>query len=269
MMSMRSETRPKPRRAGLWKPVFCLASVFVALPLGSVPALAAPFGYVTNNVNSTVSVIDAATNPGPLLFIAERHNRGHDSGGDSSSRSGRHPGWGARLCGEFQRQHGLGDCDGHQHGHQHGHRHDHGGVWSCRSSFHPGWGTRLYGEFFRQHGLGDRYGQQHRDGNDSRAGFSLDIAFQPASPSSQINGLIAKVQALVNAGVLNGGQGNSLIVTLNHALRYLPRQPQQAISQLQVFIGKVNTLISGGVLTQAQGQPLINSANSIIHQLGG
>jgi YVTN family beta-propeller protein len=96
--------------------------------------------------------------------------------------------------------------------------------------------------------------------------FPFGVAlFNPPTPQSQINHIIAAVQALVNAGTLNGGQGNSLIVSLEHALR----QPKLAIGQLQTFIGKVNTFVSQNDLTQAQGQPLIDAANAVIHSLGG
>jgi hypothetical protein len=95
------------------------------------------------------------------------------------------------------------------------------------------------------------------------------LAFASVTPQSQINALIATIQALVNAGTLTAGQGNSLIVSLQHALSSLPGQTQTAISQLQTFIGKVNTLVSQHDLTQAQGQLLIDAANAVIHSFGG
>jgi YVTN family beta-propeller protein len=69
--------------------------------------------------------------------------------------------------------------------------------------------------------------------------FPFAMAFATVTPQTQINALIATIQALVNGGTLNGGQGNSLIVSLQHALRSLP------------------------------GQPLIDAANAVIHSLGG
>jgi YVTN family beta-propeller protein len=94
------------------------------------------------------------------------------------------------------------------------------------------------------------------------------LAFDTVTPQSRINALIATIQSLVNAGTLTVGQGDSLIVSLQHALRSLPGQPQTAISQLQTFIGKVNTLVSQHDLTEEQGQPLIDSAQAVIHSLG-
>jgi YVTN family beta-propeller protein len=95
------------------------------------------------------------------------------------------------------------------------------------------------------------------------------VAFAPLLPPAQVNLLITTVQALVTGHTVNGGQGNSLIVTLRNALGYIPKQPAQAINQLRVFIGKVNTFVSDGVLTQAEGQSLIGSAQAIITELGG
>jgi YVTN family beta-propeller protein len=94
------------------------------------------------------------------------------------------------------------------------------------------------------------------------------VAFAPLLPPAQVRLLISSVQALVNAHAVNGGQGNSLIVTLRNASGYLPNQPAQAINQLRVFVGKVNTFISEGVLTQAEGQSLLGSAQAIIAELG-
>ena len=91
----------------------------------------------------------------------------------------------------------------------------------------------------------------------------------PRTPLGQINGLIATVQALINAGTLNGEQGNALMGPLQRAESFLnPGGTKQAINQLQGLIRDLNGLISGGVLKHAQGQPLIDSANAIITSLG-
>ncbi len=70
-------------------------------------------------------------------------------------------------------------------------------------------------------------------------------------PEETCEVLIDDVEALVEAGVLNRGQGNSLIRKLD------------ACNQLEAFIGQVNSLIGGGVLPADDGQPLIDTASNI------
>src|SRR5207244_2951145 len=85
---------------------------------------------------------------------------------------------------------------------------------------------------------------------------SLAIA-APPSPAQ----LITSVQALIDAGALNKGQGNSLITKLDHVIESLNRgKKSAACGQLGAFINEVTSLINNGVLTPAQGQPLINAA---------
>ena len=80
--------------------------------------------------------------------------------------------------------------------------------------------------------------------------------------------LIDEVQALVDAGALNRGQGNSLIVKLEGALKKLDQgQLKPAVNRLGAFINEVNSLIDEGVLTPEEGQPLIDAAQSIIDQI--
>ncbi len=87
---------------------------------------------------------------------------------------------------------------------------------------------------------------------------------------AMIAGLIAQVRALVDASVLNGGQGNALIAKLEAAIQQLERgNIATAINQLESFVNQVSALISGGVLPPEEGQPLIEAANAILAALGG
>jgi YVTN family beta-propeller protein len=61
-MTKKSATSLSPWRARLLKSTLWMATVLVAVALSGVNAMAAPFGYVTNLLDNTVSVIDAATN---------------------------------------------------------------------------------------------------------------------------------------------------------------------------------------------------------------
>jgi hypothetical protein len=85
------------------------------------------------------------------------------------------------------------------------------------------------------------------------------------SPQQTSGGLIGLIQALVNQGVLNQGQGNSLITKVNGAIQKMDQGNNNAArNQLQAFINEVNALMNSGTLTAAQGQPLIDAANNII-----
>nr|HMN27375.1 Ig-like domain-containing protein [Caldilineaceae bacterium] len=88
------------------------------------------------------------------------------------------------------------------------------------------------------------------------------------SAGDQIDTLNGQVQALVNSGVLNGGQGTALTVKLDNAeQKLLAGQTAVAINMLQAFINQVNALQSGGTLSAAQAQSLIDAANAIIAAL--
>ena len=78
----------------------------MGLALAACPAEAAPFLYVANEGDNTVSVIDTATN----TVVA------HDSGGEFTHCGRGHPGWDKGLRREWKRQHCFGDPHGHQHG---------------------------------------------------------------------------------------------------------------------------------------------------------
>jgi hypothetical protein len=85
------------------------------------------------------------------------------------------------------------------------------------------------------------------------------------TPVERIDALIAKVEALEDAGVLNKGQANALIVKLEAAKKSLNKgKCQTAVNQLNAFINQVTAFINGGILTQEQGDELIADANAII-----
>lgn len=80
-----------------------------------------------------------------------------------------------------------------------------------------------------------------------------------------IPALISNVQALVTSGVLNNGQGNALLVKLEHSMQHLDSgRVTPAVNGLGAFVNQVNAFISADVLTSAEGQPLIDAANALI-----
>jgi hypothetical protein len=96
--------------------------------------------------------------------------------------------------------------------------------------------------------------------------FSNCIAI--STPPGQMQQLINDVESLVNQGVLNAGEGNSLTAKLRNAEMQIDQgHNTSAINQLQAFIIQVQALIRSRRLSPAAGQLLIDQANSIIAQL--
>jgi hypothetical protein len=81
---------------------------------------------------------------------------------------------------------------------------------------------------------------------------------------------IDEVESLVNAGVLNQGQGNALIEKLEQAERRLNKENKKtACNVLQAFVNQVEAFIKTGRLPEKEGQWLIETAKSVISQLCG
>ena len=84
----------------------------------------------------------------------------------------------------------------------------------------------------------------------------------------QIDLLIEDVTDLVDAGVLNGGQGNALISKLENAIAKIEKgQVNAAVNQLNAFINQVMSFVDDGILTPEQGAALIAAAEDIIDTL--
>ncbi len=91
---------------------------------------------------------------------------------------------------------------------------------------------------------------------------------QEITPQCETEKIISQVQMLVGKGLLNRGQGNALITTLEAAITQMDQEHiNAATGLLQGFIGHVNGFINAGILTTDQGQGLINAAESVIEQL--
>jgi pullulanase/glycogen debranching enzyme len=88
------------------------------------------------------------------------------------------------------------------------------------------------------------------------------------SVADQIDLLIDYIESLVDDGVLNGGQGNALIVKLLNALdKFEKDQTKAAANQLEAFINQVEDFVADGILTPEQGAALIAAAEDIIGTL--
>jgi hypothetical protein len=89
---------------------------------------------------------------------------------------------------------------------------------------------------------------------------STTLTLQVLTPAQAIPNVIASVNVLRTAGVLNGGMTNSLLVKLNHAITSLnTRPPDQptACNQLQAFVNEVNAYVAAGILTQPEADVLL------------
>jgi hypothetical protein len=88
---------------------------------------------------------------------------------------------------------------------------------------------------------------------------SATLSLTVLTPAQGISNVIATVEGLQGAGVLNKGQANSFIVKLQHAIDSLNTKPGKptACNQLQAFVNEVNAYVSAGILTQAQADTLL------------
>jgi hypothetical protein len=85
------------------------------------------------------------------------------------------------------------------------------------------------------------------------------------APENLIGDLIDQIEDLVNQGVLNQGQGNSLIVKLDRVLKELEKgRPEKAIKAMTPFINEVNSLVDDGVLPEEMAAQLVMEAEIII-----
>jgi hypothetical protein len=101
------------------------------------------------------------------------------------------------------------------------------------------------------------------DGNFTASSSSLTEAV--LSAQQQIALLASQINALVNAGVLNGGNGTALKAKLNSATASLNAGNTTAgINQLNAFIDQVKALVNSGKLSSAVGQTLISAAQQAI-----
>jgi predicted extracellular nuclease len=81
----------------------------------------------------------------------------------------------------------------------------------------------------------------------------------------EVNELIDAVQALVDDGTLNDGQGNALTSKLENVLAKLAKGNfNTAANQLNAFINQVEDFVNEGILTDEQGDALIKPATDLV-----
>jgi probable HAF family extracellular repeat protein len=88
------------------------------------------------------------------------------------------------------------------------------------------------------------------------------------TPPELLNEAKAEVVALVGQGVLNRGQGNSLIVKVDNALKKVGQgNTGPAVNMLEAFVNQVEAFMSSGLLTPEEGQGLIDLVQAAIEGL--
>jgi hypothetical protein len=89
------------------------------------------------------------------------------------------------------------------------------------------------------------------------------LAVPNATPQEESATLRDLVQALIDGGVLNLGQGYSLVSRLDLIDRHLGDHDLEASAELfQAFVSQVNEFVSVEIFTVAQGAPLIAAAQN-------
>lgn len=99
-------------------------------------------------------------------------------------------------------------------------------------------------------------------------GPSNAVGFTVVTPQQATQAIINSVNTLFSQGVLNGGQDNSLVSQLQHAITLMNAGKNAgAIGNLQSFISEVNDLLISGVLSPSQAGSLISAAQAAIARL--
>src|SRR5262249_22053621 len=108
-------------------------------------------------------------------------------------------------------------------------------------------------------------------GTDSRPSIggerTSSLSLTVLTPSQALQTLIIPaVNALHTGGTLNGGQTNSLLTKINHAISNLGSKssPNSACGDLTAFVNEVNSYVSAGILTPAQASSLLNGPLGVI-----
>jgi hypothetical protein len=87
-------------------------------------------------------------------------------------------------------------------------------------------------------------------------------------PQEKLGRLIEEIEALVEAGSLNQGQGNALIVKLEQAIKHLDNgRANTALNVLNAFGNEVRAFIRSRVLSPEEGRVLLDALEAIVHQI--
>jgi hypothetical protein len=98
--------------------------------------------------------------------------------------------------------------------------------------------------------------------------ISTPVEEPPLTASEQITAMTADLEGLVEAGMLNGGNANSLKRKLMAAARSLEAgRTQAAANQIRAFMLEVEALMRSGRLNREHGQLLLEGADALLATL--
>jgi YVTN family beta-propeller protein len=97
---------------------------------------------------------------------------------------------------------------------------------------------------------------------------TINICCGPLVIESAIGNLVTSIRNAIDAGILSKGNGNALLVKLDHVLARVSKDRiNEAIGQLNAFINQVITFVEDGTLPPQIGSEWIEAAKAIIQQL--
>lgn len=94
------------------------------------------------------------------------------------------------------------------------------------------------------------------------------LSFMVVTPQQATQAITDSVNSLFSQGIINGGQDNSLVGQLQHAITMMNAGKNAgAIGNLDSFISEVNDLLSSGALSPSQAASLTSAAQGVIAAL--
>jgi hypothetical protein len=106
--------------------------------------------------------------------------------------------------------------------------------------------------------------RSYRDADSDGDGFICGLGLVGTS-ETVFDDVIGELETLLGYGVLNPGQGNSLISQLEQAEKKAEKGLYKVgINVANAFINHVNDLMAAGVVAPEEGQPLIEMATVLI-----
>jgi len=106
--------------------------------------------------------------------------------------------------------------------------------------------------------------------DDGDGGVGTDSVVVTWTAVAATSGLIDQIEDLVDEGILNGGQGNSLLTKLEQALAAIEAgDDAKAIRMLEAFIHQVNAFKNASILEPTKADDLIAVAQAVIASIAG
>lgn len=143
---------------------------------------------------------------------------------------------------------------------------EHATFWNLSDGSITDMGTIAGGTFGTAFGINNLGQAVGESGNSTTLHATLwNIGTVQPTPKQIILKLVESAQNLVSSGILNKGQGNSLIVKFYAATNSLDKgNNNAAINQLHAVNNQVMAFNNAGILSTADAQSLTNAVNNVI-----